>query len=170
MYIRYHRYNKLDHLLCLLPGAKRKVLILLFMLIIILSTSFACNDDSTSISKSPSYFPVQKAGMDIMTGEFEGKLVLDNGCLRVKHFDYSYSYLLIWPHGFSLRTEGEEIQVIDSNGQIVARVGDEIYVGGGETPGEKAREHIEESIVEQPLPDDCLGPYWIVGGTVEIVD
>ena len=85
----------------------------------------------------------------------------DNGCLRVDN------YLIIWPHGFSLRTEGEGIQVIDSNGQVVARVGDKITLGGGEFPGEKAREQIEEFIIEQPLPDDYQGPYWIVGETVK---
>lgn len=149
-------------------GAKRKVLILLSMLIIVLSTSFACNDNSTSISSSSPFFPVQKAGLDGMTALLEGKLELDNGYLRVKYFDNNY--LLIWPYGFSLRTEGEEIQVIDSNGQVVARVGDKIRVGGGERTGEKAKEFIEKYIVEQPLPDDCQSPYWIVAGVVETIN
>lgn len=170
MDIRNYNYNKLTFLLYWLTGVKRKALIFLCMLAAILSTAVACNDNSASISKSPSYFPVQKAGMNTMEALLEGvRLELDdNGCLRVKYFDDNY--LLIWPHGFSIRTEGEEIQVIDDNGQVVACVGDKINVGGGEFPGEKAREYIEESIVEQPLPDDCPGPYWIVGETVETVD
>ena len=163
MYIRHYSYNKLACLLCWLSGVKRKALVLLCILAVVLSISFACNNNSTNISSSTPFFPVQKAGLDRMNGEFEGKLVLDNGCLRVD------KYLIIWPHGFSLRTEGEEIQVIDSNGQVVARVGDEIYVGGGELPAEEAR-FIEESITGQPLPDNCTGPYWIVGETVKTVN
>lgn len=159
MYIRYYKYNKRNLLVCLLPGAKRKVYILLCMLVIVLGTTFGCKDNSANISSSAPFFPVQRAGMEVMASELKGKLVLDNGCLRVD------KYLLIWPHGFSLRTEGEEILIIDSNGQVFARVGDEIYVGGGEVaiPEEEAKEFIEESITGQPLPDNCTGPYWIVG-------
>ncbi len=145
-------------------GAKRKVLILLSMLMIVLSTSFACNDNSTSISSSTPNFPVQKAGLGGMDALLEGRLELDNGYLRVKYVDNNY--LLIWPHGFSLRIEGEEIQVIDSNGQVFARVGDIIKVGGGEAPSGKEKEYLEKYFVEQPLPDDCQGPYWIIGQVV----
>jgi hypothetical protein len=169
MDIRNYIYSKPNFLLYWFTGIKHKVLIFICILATILSTAVACNNDPTSISSSAPFFPVQKSGLGGMTAELEGRLEMDdNGCLRVKYFDDNY--LLIWPHGFSMRTEGEEIQVIDSNGQVVACVGDKIYIGGGETPGEKAREFIEESIVEQPLPDDCTGPYWIVGGTVETVD
>jgi len=179
MDIRNYSYNKLSYLIFRWLGVKSKTLIFLCTLAAILSIVVACNDNSnsissndnsTSISKSPSYFPVQKAGMNTMEALLEGvRLELDdNGCLRVKYFDDNY--LLIWPHGFSMRIKGEEIQVIDDSGQVVACVGDKINVGGGEFPGEKAREYIEESIVEQPLPDDCPGPYWIVGETVKTVN
>jgi hypothetical protein len=135
------------------------------MLAAVLSTAVACNDNSTSISSSTPFFPVQRAGLSRMEALTEGRLELDNGYLRVDNVD---NYLLIWPHGFSLRTEGEEILVIDDNGQVFARVGDKITVGGGEIaiPEEEAKELIEESIVDQPLPDDCQGPYWIIGEVV----
>ena len=162
MYIRHHRYNKLDHLLYWLPGAKRKALVLLCMLVAVLSTAAACNDNSTNISSSTPYFPVQKPGIDGMTALMEGRLELENGYLRVD------KYLLIWPHGFSLRTEGEEILIIDGNGQVVARVGDKITLGGGEVsiPEEEAKEFIEKSITGKPLPDNCTGPYCIVSEVV----
>lgn len=102
-----------------------------------------------------------------MESVLSGELLLDNDCLRIN--DGYSNYLIIWPPGFSMRTEGEEIQVIDSNGKVVARVGDNIYVSGGEFPGEKAREYIEESIVGKPLPAGCPGPYWIVGAIVKTV-
>jgi len=126
---------------------------------------FACKDNSSNILLSIPYFPIQKAGLARMDSLLEGRLELDdNGCLRVN--DNFSNYLIIWPYGFSLRTEGEEIQIIDEKGQIFARVGDVIKIGGGEIPGEEARELIEESIVEQPLPDDCQGPYWVTGDWV----
>ena len=166
MDIRNYSYNKLAYPIFRWLGAKCKTLIFICLLATVLSTAVTCNDDSAIISSTVPFFPVQKAGLYRMNGEFEGKLVLDNGCLRVD------KYLIIWPHGFSLRTEGEEIQVIDSNGQVVARVGDEIYVGGGEVaiPEEEAKELVEESIIGQPLPDNCTGPYWIVGETVKTVN
>lgn len=168
VHIRHYRYNKLNRLSCWLSGVERKALIFLCMLAAVLSAAVACNDNSTSISSSTSsstpFFPVQKAGLGRMEALLEGKLVLDNGCLRVKYFDDNY--LLIWPYGFSLRTKGKEIQVVDSDGQVVARVGDKITVGGGEVPGEGVKEFIEESITGQPLPDNCTGPYWIVGVVV----
>src|SRR3989304_2870261 len=143
---------------------KQKVFILLCAITMILFTTFACKENSTSISSSVPYFPVQKAGMATMEVILEGKLELDNGCLRIKYFDDNY--LLIWPYGFSLRTEGEEIQVIDENGQVFARVGDNIRVGGGEITGENAKELIEKYYIETPLPEDCQGPYWVVGEVV----
>ena len=131
------------------------------MLVAVLNTAVACSDNSTNNSSTPSFFPVQRAGPSQMDGLFKGRLELNNGCLRVD------KYLIIWPHGFSLRTKGEEIQVIDSNDQVVARVGEKITIGGGEIPGEGAKELIEESIVDQPLPDNCTGPYWIVSNVIK---
>jgi hypothetical protein len=102
-----------------------------------------------------------------MLAELQGKLVLENGCLRV---DNGYSnYLIIWPYGFSIGTDASKIKVIDSNGQVVACVGDYIYVSGGAFEGEQMEEHVEKNVIGQPLPDNCVGPYWIVGDTVEVI-
>jgi hypothetical protein len=143
---------------------KQKTFILFCIIIIIISTSFACKENSVNILSSVPYFPVQKAGMDRMEAILEGKLELDNGCLRIKYFNDNY--LLIWPYGFSLHTEGEEIQVIDENGQVFASVGDKIRVGGGEMKGENASELIEKYYIETPLPEDCQGPYWVIGEVI----
>ena len=37
-------------------------------------------------------------------------------------------------------------------------VGEEISIGGGEAPLSEA-----QTFVEEPLPSDCPGPYWVVG-------
>jgi hypothetical protein len=107
------------------------------------------------------FFPVQMDGLDQMNALAEGKLVLDSGYLRLKP-SFGESHLLIWPYGYSLSIEGKEIQVIDSDGQVAARVGDRIKVGGGEVPAE-----IVERYIGQPLPDNCPGPYWIVSEVVQ---
>jgi hypothetical protein len=89
------------------------------------------------------------------------RLILNGGYLRLQESNY----LLIWPHGFSLRTVGDSIQVIDDNGRVVARAGDRIKVGGGGVAAEIARKYSAQS-----LPDDATGPYWIVAETVEVVE
>jgi hypothetical protein len=128
------------------------------MLVVVLSTAVAC-------SSSPvAFFPVQKSGFDQMTALFEGRLELVDGYLRV--VDSHSSYLAIWPHGFSVRTEGDEIQVLDGDGQVVAIVGEAINVGGGEG----ANVEIVEKYIGQSLPEGCTGPFWIVSVVVSAND
>jgi hypothetical protein len=112
-----------------------------------------------------SFFPVQKEiPSEHMAALAEGKLIRDNGYLRLQRnfIDGIDSVLLVWPYGFSQRTEGDGIQVVDSNGHVVARVGDDIKVGGGEASAE-----IVEKYIGQPLPADCPGPYWLVSEVVK---
>jgi len=101
----------------------------------------------------------------VMEAELIGELVLVNGCLRVNSIYGDGSVLPIWPPEFTLKAEKrttvaaqDEIQVLDGAGQIVARVGQEVYMGGG---GGSATSLAD--CVRQQLPADCTGPYWIVG-------
>lgn len=152
------RYCRLASMLSCLPGGRRIVSVLVCVLVVVPIVAVGCHDNTPSLTP---FFPVQKSGLDQMLSLAEGKLVLDNGYLRLKRF-FGKGDLLIWPYGYSLRIEGKEIQAIDSDGQVVARVGDRIKVGGGEVPAE-----IVEKYIGQPLPDNCTGPYWIVS---EVVD
>ena len=136
-YSKYNIYKKNIYILYWLLKVKRIVPILLCMLITVLIFVFSCKDNSTNISSSGPYFPIQRAGLGQMDSFLEGRLEVENDCLRVSD-NYS-NYLIIWPHGFSRRTKNQEIQIIDSNGQIVARVGDKITISGGEIPGERAK-------------------------------
>jgi hypothetical protein len=138
----------------------------LLILAVFLVTTASCSDNSSSISSDIPFFTAQKPAREQMLAELKGELVLENGCLRVID-ENNTSWLLIWPYGFSLRVDGEELQIINDKGQVVAHVGDYIYFGGGEValPEEEAREHIEKNITGQKLPDSCNGPYWIVGET-----
>lgn len=64
--------------------------------------------------------------------------------------------LPIWPPEFTLRAEGGQVLVIDGEGQVVARAGEEVYMGGGSVP-------VTDEWVLQQIPTACRGEYWIVG-------
>jgi hypothetical protein len=127
------------------------------VLLTLLIMAASCTNNSDDDLSSSIFFPVQKAGLDsVMEAQLPGKLELDNGYIRIRYFDDNY--LLIWPHGFSLLATGGEIWIIDDAGQTVAKVGDTITVGGGEVTAGTV-----EGVIERQLPDDCNGPFWLVG-------
>ncbi len=140
---------------------KLKALIIGFGVIILILVSGCVEKPSqngisanTSSSAAP-FFPTQKNYTEhTMLALLEGKLVLEDGCLRVDN------YLLLWPHGLSISTDGKVIQIIDNTGKPIARVGDNIKLSGG--GGEMPREIIANYSTELPI-DRCSGPYWIVG-------
>ncbi|MCJ7655265.1 MAG: hypothetical protein MUO97_08235 [Dehalococcoidia bacterium] len=138
---------------------------MLLRLIFVASISFAmgigCDANSANPSPGDFFFPVQKEGLAQMLTLAKGRLVIENSCLRLKPIIGS-SYLLIWPYGYSLHTEGKIIEVIDGNGNIVAHVGDTIKVGGGEAVSVE----IVMIYTSQQLPDNCEGPYWLVNEVV----
>lgn len=83
------------------------------------------------------HFPRQKHSIGSMEALIEGKLVLENRCLRVK-VSSAYasadepSVLIIWDLRFSTRTEDGVVQLIDSlTGNVLASVGDSVRMGGG---------------------------------------
>ena len=126
--------------------------------------------DGEPISGSESgptiFFPKQKpveGEREVMTAELIGELAVIEGCLRIASFSGSNTdYLLVWPPDFRLNTEGDEIQVLNGDGQVAARGGEEVYMGGGKI-GYVHR--LDEYVVRQ-LPPGCTGPYWIVGDVV----
>jgi len=110
------------------------------------------------VSPAPevSFFPVQQeVQTEVMQVLLQGELVLDNGCLRV------HDELILWPYGYSLKTEGKEIWVINDKGKPVARVGDLVRLGGGQVPAFFAEEKLGH-----PLPEGCDGPYFLAGEVV----
>lgn len=103
--------------------------------------------------------------MQALLSDKPEELELVGGCLRVNNgYD---NYLLVWPYGFSLNTEGDVIQVIDDTGQSVVRVGDKIKVGGGECAGCTSKD-IAKFSAELPS-DRCSGPYWIVAEVITVI-
>jgi hypothetical protein len=84
-----------------------------------------------------------------------GQLVVEDGCLRVKS-DYS-NYLVIWQADYFLTEQDGRTQILDETGEVVAEVGQQVYMGGGEMPS------VNESELRQPIPAACGGPYWRMG-------
>ena len=96
-----------------------------------------------------------------MTAGIRGKLVLDDrGCLRVKDPADRVSVVPVWPAPFELDTEGEDVRVLDASGRVVAQVGREVYMSGGE---------VGRSLEgKRQLQERCPGVYWIIGTEVRI--
>jgi hypothetical protein len=102
-------------------------------------------------------FPRQKPveGFRVcMEAALVGTLRLEGACLYVQSFG-GRSLLPIWPPEFTLRVEGDRVLVIDGQGQVAARAGEEVYMGGG---GGSA----DEWVLKQ-IPPACRGEYFIVG-------
>ena len=141
------------------------------VLIAVLLAAIACGNEpptastpepTISLPKPVTFFPRQKAmegEKESMTALLHGELVVVKGCLRV------HDELLIWPHDFRLSTEKDVVQILNGAGEVVASVGDHIYCGGGEVPATWV-----SSCCEQPLPDECPGPYWIVGDVIRQIE
>ncbi|MBA7617211.1 hypothetical protein ES703_24523 [subsurface metagenome] len=110
------------------------------------------------INPDPSvHFPQLKTRSgSFMLALLVGELTLDDGYLRVG------DSLIIWQPDYFVNNNDGTIEVLDRNGDVVARVGEEVRMGGGEI---KPIEHINK-LLKEPLPQDCEGPYWLMGEIV----
>ena len=88
-----------------------------------------------------------------------GKLIVKDGCLRVSASEGDRGHLIIWQPDYFLNSNEGVTEILDRNGQVVARVGEEIRIGGGEVP---LAEDLQQQLRE-PLPEQCEGPYWLMG-------
>jgi hypothetical protein len=98
-----------------------------------------------------------------MAAELVGELVLEDGCLRIESIYGDGSYLTIWLPEFKIIFDGGVPVVLDGEGVVVGKVGEEIYMGGGE-----GREQSMLACVRTQLPPTCGGPYWLVGEGVRL--
>ena len=116
----------------------------------------ACKEVGGPELTTAPHFPLLREETIVMEAALKGELVLENGCLRVKSVNGA-GYLLIWPKRHKLTVDGQDIRIIADSG-ISLSVGEEIRIGGGTL----SLAHVP-TLVEQPLPSDCPGPYWVVG-------
>lgn len=96
-----------------------------------------------------------------MLSLLQGRLVVEEGCLRVDAGNVGDSYLIIWQPDYFLNDNSGRIEVLDRAGRVVARVDDTISVEGGEVPLSNVNSHLRE-----PIPSRCKGPYWLMGDIV----
>lgn len=115
---------------------------------------------ATPVPPSPYlHFPQQhgEGRSVIYEALLKGELVLENGCIRARTTDGLSDHLLIWPPGFQLSVDGQDVRISNESG-VSLTVGQEIRIGGGEL----RLAHVQP-LVEEPVPSDCPGPYWLVG-------
>ncbi len=93
------------------------------------------------------------------TAEIQGELVLISGCLRID-VDEQQSRLMIWPDRFSFRASSTGVEILDARGQVVARVGGRVSLGGGEAIAFSKVDILPNYV------DKCAGPYWIASEEV----
>lgn len=87
-----------------------------------------------------------------------GQLILTDGCIRVQP-DYDGPPVMpVWPHGFGLHVQGDVVEVVNAAGEVVARVGEQVYMGGGGVGV------VDSEWLHHPVPEACQGDEsWIVG-------
>jgi hypothetical protein len=106
-------------------------------------------------------FPRQKPTEGVresMLAQLIGVLRLEGACLQVQPLGGGV-ILPIWPPEFTLRTEGGEALLIDGQGQVAARAGEEVYMSGGYVG-------VSDEWVLQQIPAACRGEYFVVGNEV----
>jgi hypothetical protein len=107
-----------------------------------------------------------RAEGEFMDGNIVGQVVVVDGCLRISSRPGIESYLLLWPAGYTISVDGDDLEVRNANGEPVVLVGETVTLGGGgaQPTGSSDSDHrrwVNEQL-EHPVPDQCAGPYWWV--------
>ncbi len=110
---------------------------------------------------------VSSLGPSYDTALLTGTLTTDSGCVAVSGGPGS-SVFVVWPDGYSLAEEGDDVWLVDHSGNRIAKIGDEVQMGGGVNNLAHA-----EPEVPAGIPSSCEvgGPdaYWFAG-TPELVE
>lgn len=97
-----------------------------------------------------------------MLALFEGELIVENGCLRVQPDGSDTSHLVIWQPDYFASNNNGAIEIVDRDGAVVGRVGEQINMSGGEVSS------LDERQLRDRLPANCSGPYWLAGNEIEL--
>lgn len=139
---------------------------------------------------APAAIPYRQAGLhfphvpepasEYMTALGGGTLFVDDGCIRMGdpagNPRRGHADVVVWPYGYSLSGQHGEVFVLNAQGEVVARVGDEVRLGGGQisknglasTP-EGERRAFEEYRQKMGVPERCRGPLWVASPGVRVV-
>ncbi len=135
------------------------------MIIALIATACSSESAPNQYDYDDIFFPRQPATVDVMEALLIGKLVEVNGCLRINASNSETSYLVVWPFGYSLKIVKGIIMVQDGAGQTKVRVGEEVFVSGGEIKSVEGMTGLDDQL-KRELMTRCSGPYWFVGSEV----
>lgn len=111
-----------------------------------------------AITPVPDVFMAQLQQRDVafMEALLIGDLMVQDGCLRIN--SENESHLVIWQADYFLTDNDGVLEILDETGAVVARVGEMVYMGGGE------QRAVNDAELRQPVPEACSsGPYWRMG-------
>jgi hypothetical protein len=100
-----------------------------------------------------------------MEALLDGELVLADGCLRIKENYGEESYAAIWPFEFNFEVQNGNVDILNGEGRVVAQVGDQVRISGGEIPRFSEKE-FEQNYLGTLR---CSGRYWLVGYEVAVI-
>jgi hypothetical protein len=105
------------------------------------------------------YFPQLKTrSASFMEALLIGTLVVENGCMMAYQEGSDQPITIVWQTDYFLNNNEGSIEMLDRDGKVVARVGEPIYLGGGETG------RIEDDQLQAPIPEHCSSsPLWLMG-------
>ena len=146
---------------------KRRIVYLLIPLAVVIALLFSVFNPFYLFG-NVEYFPVKTEPANAsMLLSVQGELIIQNGYIRIVPFAFGVvpypikTYLLLWPNGYSWQKSGPRVEILDGNGQVVARIGDIVNLAGGEWP-----ESTVNTAFYPHLPEDNLGPFWVVGSII----
>lgn len=86
------------------------------------------------------FFPTlshQRGPIVSMAALLEGRLELQGDCLRaappLKPEEFE-GFVVVWPPGFGVEMQDGELAVVNGGGSVIARVGGQVGLGGGQPP------------------------------------
>lgn len=118
-------------------------------------------------TRSTQFFPTKRLTPTLLggaVGETTGELVFSDGCLRIVAEEIQADHLIIWPANFYVRGNDDQITIWQFPRKKFAKVGDEIYLGGGEVKNFESISQVDsisESTKEQLELSGCSEPFWI---------
>lgn len=124
----------------------------------ILALLAGCTTNPTEQSEDGVYFlQHNEAAGGGDTALLAGPLLLVDGCLSVPIPNQAgMSYVPVWPEDYRYEVIDETVEVYDSQGRTVARVGDRVSMGGSEFSSLDYAQ-MDEITGEA---DACLRPFW----------
>jgi len=106
-----------------------------------------------------------------MMADTRGRLILDDeGCLRVKGTSGYSDVVPVWPAEFEPEVVGEEVRVLNEEGRGAAKVGADIFLGGGSV-GDSIKDGTGLSPrTARDLRERCQGTYWLAAPPARITE